>query len=419
MRWWKSSIMKEKGEKNLSTEPYKGVRDFYPESQSIQNYITDVWKATVESFGYQEYNASILEPSDLYRAKTGEEIVNEQTYTFTDRGDREVTLRPEMTPTVARMIAKKRKELSFPLRWYSTPNLFRYERPQRGRLREHTQLNVDFFGIDTIDAEIELISIASTLLTNFGMSPEQFEIRINDRAGMSKAFSEMGLSDDQTYKMYKLLDRKKKIDNFDEEAEKIIGAPLDLSKVKSIAVTKLIRQLNEIGITNVKYDPSIIRGFDYYTGIIFEVFDTSSENNRSLFGGGRYDNLLDIFGVDPVPTVGFGMGDVTIRDVLDTYGLLPEVISTTDLSICVTKPEYRDFATLLAKDVRAQGVNVSVNYSNKKVGDQIRYADNKKIPYITCIGDDEVKGETFKIKELATGKETEVTRNTVTEAFVE
>lgn len=411
--------MFEKGKKPLSVEPYKGVRDFYPDDQSIQSYILDIWKATLESFGYQEYSASILEPAELYRAKSGEEIVNEQTYTFEDRGGREVTLRPEMTPTVARMIAKKRRETAFPLRWYSVPNLFRYERPQRGRLREHTQLNVDVFGIPGIEAEIELISIASTLLTNFGVAPEQFEIRINDRAGMQKAFTEMGLTQDKIYQMFKLLDRKKKIDNFDEEAEKIIGAPLDLSQVKSVAVTELIRQLKEMGITNAVYDPTIIRGFDYYTGIVFEVFDTSKENNRSLFGGGRYDNLLDIFGVESVPTAGFGMGDVTMRDVLDTYGLLPEVVSTTDLSICVMKPEYRPFATLLAQDIRKQGVNVVVDYSDRRVGDQIKYANNKKIPYVACIGDDEINGETFKIKELATGREIEVTRATVTEAFVE
>ena len=167
--------------KKLSLEPYKGTRDFYPEDQFVQNYIFGVWRKVAESYGYLEYGASILEETDLYRAKTGEEIVNEQTYSFTDRGGRDVTIRPEMTPTVARMVAQKRKELSFPLRWYSIPNLFRYERPQRGRLREHWQLNCDMFGVDSIDADVEIISLAYDIMKAFGAKDENFEIRINDR----------------------------------------------------------------------------------------------------------------------------------------------------------------------------------------------------------------------------------------------
>ena len=151
----------------LSTESYKGVRDFYPEEMFIQNHIYKIWKKVVESFGYSEYTASLLESAELYKAKSGEEIVNEQTYTFTDRGGREVTLRPEMTPTVARMVAGREKNLIFPLHWYSIPNLFRYEKPQRGRLREHWQLNVDLFGVDSVDADIEIITIAHQIMTKF------------------------------------------------------------------------------------------------------------------------------------------------------------------------------------------------------------------------------------------------------------
>src|SRR5574343_1388711 len=159
---------------SLSTESYKGVRDCYPEDMAVQNYIFSTWKKVVERFGYSEYNASILEPAELYRAKTGEEIVNEQTYTFKDRGDREVTLRPEMTPSVARMVAAKRRELGFPLRWCSIPNLFRYEQPQRGRLREHWQLNVDIFGVFDLWAEVEVINVAFDLMKKFGASEKDF-----------------------------------------------------------------------------------------------------------------------------------------------------------------------------------------------------------------------------------------------------
>src|SRR3989338_2736742 len=163
----------------LSTDPYKGVRDFYPEDMAIQRYIFDTWAHVAESYGFERYDASVLEPAELYRAKTGEEIVNEQTYTFKDRGDREVTLRPEMTPTVARMVAARRRELSFPLRWYSIPNLFRYERTQRGRLREHWQLNADLFGVESIEADLELIRMADRIMKNFGAKQSDYEVRLN------------------------------------------------------------------------------------------------------------------------------------------------------------------------------------------------------------------------------------------------
>src|ERR1035437_10853571 len=205
---------KTKKTKKLSTEPYKGVRDFYPADMAVQNFIFDTWKKTAESFGYEEYGASVLAPADMYKAKSGEEIVNEQTYTFTDRGKREVTLRPEMTPTVARMVAAKKRELVFPLRWYSIPNLFRYEQPQRGRVREHWQLNVDLFGLDGIESDVEVISLASQVMKNFGAKDEEFEIRVN-YAGLLRFYLEGELKTDksQTIPLIKLLDKRGKITN--------------------------------------------------------------------------------------------------------------------------------------------------------------------------------------------------------------
>ncbi len=176
---------------NLSTESYKGVRDFYPEDMFVQKYLFTTMRKVVESFGYLEYGASILEPTELYKAKTGEEIVNEQTYSFKDRGERDVTLRPEMTPTVARMVAARKRELSFPLRWYSIPNLFRYEKPQRGRLREHFQLNVDIFGATTLDAEKEIVMIASNILQAYGAKNTDFVIRISSRKMLDYVLQEL------------------------------------------------------------------------------------------------------------------------------------------------------------------------------------------------------------------------------------
>ncbi len=249
----------------LGTDPYKGVRDFYPEDMAIQNYIFNTWRQIVERNGYVEYSASLLEPTEIYTEKSGAEIVNEQTFTFTDRGDRSVTLRPEMTPTLARMIAARRRNLKFPLRWYSIPNLFRYERPQRGRRREHWQLNCDLLGIAGIEADKEIVSLAYTIMKEFGAKDEDFEIRINNS---------------------------------------------DINNFKVIA-------------PNLVLDPTLARGQTYYTGIVFEIFDISKENGRALAGGGRYDNLLEMFDVEPIPAVGFGMGDITIRDFLETHKLGP------------------------------------------------------------------------------------------------
>ena len=249
----------------LGTDPYKGVRDFYPEDMVIQNYIFNTWRKVAEQFGYEEYSASILEPTEIYTEKSGAEIVNEQTFTFKDRGDRSVTLRPEMTPTLARMVAARRRSLKFPLRWYSIPNLFRYERPQRGRRREHWQLNCDLLGIVGIEADKEIVSLAYAAMKAFGAKDEDFEIRINNS----------------------------NIDNFKEIAP------------------------------NLVFDASLARGQTYYTGMVFEIFDTNKENGRALAGGGRYDNLLELFEVEPVPTIGFGMGDITIQDFLETHKLKP------------------------------------------------------------------------------------------------
>lgn len=390
--------------KSLSTEAYKGVRDFYPEDMAILRYIFDVWSATAESFGYERYDASILEPSELYKSKgaENEEMVNEQTYTFIDRGDREVTLRPEMTPTVARMIAKKRRELSFPVRWYSIPNLFRYERPQRGRLREHFQLNCDMFGIEDWSADVEIIALAHQMLLNFGADDTLFEIRINDRAWLDSIFTAEGFSDEQKKAMLLLLDRKEKIDDFNEQAKKIAGKkftlPRDISDESTLA--KVIRGLAALGITNVKVSPSTVRGFSYYTGTIFEIFDTSPQNNRSLLGGGRYDDLTSLFGGERIHGVGFGMGDVTMRDFLETHDLLTSNITAPMLMILPTDPENNIAAQQLASAFRAADISTAVDISSKKLGKKISDASDALVSYVLVLGDDEIRTKNYTVKNL-------------------
>lgn len=399
----------------LSTDSYKGVRDFYPKDKFVHDYILNTLSQVCESFGYESYDASILEPAELYRTKTSDEIVTEQTYTFEDRGGREVTLRPEMTPTVARMVAGRARELSFPLRWYSIPNLFRYERAQRGRLREHWQLNADIFGVATTEAEVEIILLAHTILTTFGATESDFEIRVNDRRVFEAIFDEVGIDAGTRKSIMSLLDRRAKIDNFESELEKLVGAHSEkLLQLLDTAATNpvledLVARLRARGARNVIIDTSIVRGFDYYTGTIFEVFDTSPENNRSMLGGGRYDKLMELFDADPIPTVGFGMGDVTMRDFLETHGLLPEFVSPTDIMLCVLSESAAEFADLTAAKLREQDINVAVNYSYKKAGDQIKAAEKKSIPFVACIGDHEVTNKTLKVKHLASHEETELT----------
>jgi histidyl-tRNA synthetase len=410
--------------KKLSTEAYKGVRDFYPEDMFIQKHIFATMQKAVEKFGYVEYGASVLEPAELYKAKSGEEIVNEQTYTFKDRGDREVTLRPEMTPTVARMVAAHKRELAFPLRWYSIPNLFRYEQPQRGRVREHWQLNVDLFGIESIEADVEVIAVAANVMKEFGAQKSDFGIQVNNRKLWNLICNFWGLTAEQQHKLSKLVDRKNKLpaEVFTSEATTIIGdkAPVFFSYINKenlnfadnrellaayTQVDILIESLKNRGIENVTFDPTLMRGFDYYTGTIFEVFDTNPENRRALFGGGRYDDLASLFGGDKIPAIGFGMGDVGIRNFLETRGLLPVYTPSALVYIALHDESLFAEANTLADTLRVNNINVAVNLSSKKLGDQIKIADKQKIPYILVIGQEEVQNKVYKLKNLASGEE--------------
>lgn len=395
----------------LGTGAYKGVRDFYPKDMYVERYMFDTMSRAAESFGYSEYGASVLEPVELYKSKSSEEIVSEQTYTFTDRGGREVTLRPEMTPTVARMVAARERELTFPLRWYTIANMFRYERPQRGRMREHWQLNADIFGVPDIEAEVEIIALSSSIMKAFGAHESDFEIRVSDRSILFSLFDELALSQETQKQLLLLLDKKDRAPHSDIELEKLLGDKTSAFREKikrassSTELELLIKRLKGVGVTNAIVDTSIVRAFNYYTGIVFEVFDTSGENKRSLFGGGRYDNLLELFGKKKIPAVGFGMGDITLRDFLETHELLPEYVPRTDLYLCTLSEKSRGYAQALAQELRAQDINVEVSLSVKRVGDQVAVASAKSIPFVICIGEDEMKSKEFTIKELKGGKE--------------
>lgn len=404
---------------NLSTESYKGVRDFYPEDMAIQRYIFASWAKTAEAFGFERYDASILEPSEIYKSKgaENEEIVNEQTYTFIDRGDREVTLRPEMTPTVARMVAGKRRDLKFPLRWYSIPNLFRYERPQRGRLREHWQLNCDIFGADDYTADVEIIALAHQLLIDFGATPEMFEIRLNNRREMKARFEALGIKDEAVQsKITRLNDRFRKIktEEYLRGLDEILSNDSLVEAVYAMvtnteagADNEVVSGLAALGITNVKVDYTLARGFDYYTGTIFEIFDVSGENNRAMLGGGRYDNLASLFSDEPISGIGFGMGDVTMRDFLETHNLIPASVKTTAPRVVVipTDEKLNLEAQKIAHLIRLRGINTATDIGTKKIGKKIADAAERGVTYSVVVGTDELSSGIFTLKNLTVSTE--------------
>ncbi len=416
---------------SLSTQPYKGARDFYPKDKRVQKYMFDVLRKAVEKFGYEEYDAPILESLDLYLAKSGEEIVNEQTYSFEDRGGRHVAIRPEMTPSVSRMVAAKRQELVYPLRWYSIPNLWRYERPQRGRLREHWQLNVDMFGDPHITAEHEIILLVDTILRDFGAKRSMYQIKINSRKFTDYVLLEyLSLDQVQAHTISKLIDRMQKMDHEDfivqldvlcTPSQREVGTVqrlLDVLSAKSIAdlpqsvkdhaslkeLEAIMNLLQEQGITNAVFDSSLMRGFDYYTGIVFEVFDMHPDNNRSMLGGGRYDGLVGLFGVEPVPTVGFGFGDVTLKNFLEIHELMPVLHPEADVYVVLIGDVYAKAQKHLSQ-MRKLGLNIVVDTSGRKIAAQIQTAEKKDIHFVMFIGEDELSTEQFVLKNLQTGED--------------
>jgi len=414
-------------EDKLSTEPYKGVRDFYPADWAQMNAMFGVVRGVLAARGYEEYQASPLERSELYESKGNEEIVNEQTYTFQDRGERMVTLRPEMTPTLARMVAGKRRELPFPLRWFSIGNRFRYERPQKGRLREFYQADIDLVGLPEGEADIEVMKLATTVLGAFGAASKDYIVRVNYRPLLVGACKAAGLAGEAARQYLRLLDKKAKMPG--EEYKAAVAAltksdPLALiesgdERIKPAkdAVDAIIRNLKERGVDNAVFDPTLARGFDYYTGVVFEIFDTNPENPRALFGGGRYDGLVALFGGEPIPAVGFAFGDVTLMDFLTTHGLVPASDAAPQLYIGTVPTKSDDESTRKISEPLANaarkaaerfskaGVRTFLNITDRSTGDQIRDALRRGIPYFFAYGADEAATDTVRLKDLATSTE--------------
>lgn len=412
---------------SLSTQPYKGTRDYYPEDKFVQNYIFDAWRRVVERFGYQEYGAPLLEPIDVYAAKSGQELVNDQTYTFTDRGGRIVSIRPEMTPTVSRLVAGKRQELAYPARLYSIANFMRYERPQRGREREFWQLNVDLFGADTTAADAEIISIADAILKELGGAPEDYVIRVNNRHFIHFMMTQyLGLDEVQSQQMIKLFDRRTKMtdqdfadqtllilhDENNDRLEKVLSLldarsiealPEELQQSEALtSLQELFALLGRHGVTSAVFDATLMRGLDYYTGTVFEVFDTHPDNNRSLFGGGRYDGLVGLFGAEPISAVGVAPGGTMLENFLSVRGLVPDYTTTTDVYIAVIGDAY-DRALSIAGQLRGRNIRVELEVSQRKLDKQLKTALKKRIPHVLFVGQHD--NEAYTLKDVRTEEE--------------
>lgn len=415
----------------LKIQSVKGTREFYPEQMALRNFINDKVRAASESFGYVEWDAPFIEPIALYAAKSGEELVKKQSFVFTDRGGDEVTLRPELTPSLARMIAARQGELTFPVRWWSFGPFWRYEQPQKGRAREFFQWNIDLLGADSPEADAELIAVAATFLRSVGLTPERAAIYVNDRRLVNSQLDALGIPAEKRVDALNLIDRRSKMDadKWDAYALEIgltqsqldglksVLADLDLWKT-SPELTRLFAALEALGVKEyVKFDPNIARGLLYYTGVVFEAFDVSGSVRRAILGGGRYDNLLADVGGQPLPATGFAMGDVVIGIVLQENGLVPEFHpSPASVLATVFDDSLRLQSIALAAELRRAGLNVSVYPEPAKLPKQFKYADKMKMKAAVTIGPDEAAQNQVAVKDLTSGEQVVVARADVVDA---
>src|ERR1700690_1670267 len=401
-------------------QPVKGTREFYPETMALRNLIYEKARAASQAFGYQEWDAPFIESVELYAAKSGEELVKKQSYVFEDRGGDLVALRPELTPSLARMIAAKQSELTYPLRWWSFGPVWRYEQPQKGRTREFFQWNIDMLGVNSPEADAELIAVAATFLRAVGLGPQQATIFVNDRRLMDSQFDALGIEQTKRLDVSNLVDRRSKMkpEAWDEyalemgltqkqlEGLKGILANFDLWK-KSGQLVRLFTTLETLGVKEyVKFDPNIVRGLLYYTGTVFEAYEMSGSLKRAMLGGGRYDNLLADVGGQPLPGVGFAMGDVVLGIILQEKGLLPEFVpSPASVLVTVFDDSLLLKSYAFAAELRRNGINAVVYPEPAKLPKQFKFADKMKIKLAVTIGTDEAEKGLVAIKNLLNGNQ--------------
>ena len=411
-------------------KPPRGTRDFYPDEMRVRNWLFDHFKAAAKSFGFEEYDAPILETEELYTRKQGEEIT-QQLYNFEDKGERKVTLRPEMTPSLARMVLAKANTLPMPLKWYSIPQCWRYERMQRGRLREHYQWNMDIWGSNGAEAEVELLCAIVNFFERIGINSTQVGIRVNNRKLLQHVLESAGINEEQFTPVCIIIDKMDKIPQeaieeqlrslgLTSENIELIQSTLSLKDLKSINETldnenPALNELNQLwelaenyGITEwIEFDASVVRGLSYYTGTVFEAFDKGG-TLRAICGGGRYDSLLSTFGGSDIPACGFGFGDVVIMELLSDLDLIPELPSGIDDIVFAMNEELRGAAMQVANKLRKNGRSVDLILEERKMKWVFKHAERSKAKTLVMITPNEWEQGKVRIKNLENKTEIDV-----------
>ena len=414
-------------------QPVKGTRDFYPPQKSIITWLYEVIKEVSESFGYQEYDAPFLESIELYAAKSGDELVKEQSFVFPDKSGNLITLRPELTPSLVRMIAQQQQQLHYPLRWWSFGPFWRYESPQKGRGREFFQWNADLIGVDSPEADAESAALLAEFLKKVGLKPDQVKVFVNNRRLMEEELKKSGIPNKLLGDVFRLIDRKDKLSENDWEA---YGADIGLKPVQLKGIQELLGSMDlwkgsqeldrfftavsALGVDEyIEYSPRIIRGLDYYTGTVFEALALSTDVRRSIAGGGRYDDLMADVGGDPLPGVGYAMGDMVITVVLEELGLLPADRDSSPAKVLVTvfdESTVQDSFQLSA-ELRQEGIFTTSYPTPDKLGKQFRHADRIGAKLAIVLGPDEIKKGEIAIKDLESGEQKNLPKDQAIDAI--
>ncbi|HMB00019.1 MAG TPA: histidine--tRNA ligase [Spirochaetota bacterium] len=417
----------------FSTKPLKGFLDEFPEQLAQTNWILQKVKKVAATFNYQEYDSPVLEPVDIFAVKSGEELIAKQSYTFTDRGKRKVIMRPEVTPSLARMVANVIKEKPRPFRWFAVPKCYRYERPQKGRLREFKQLNFDLIGDDSLVSDFEMISLVLALMQVFKVSNDKFKIYFNNRYLVDSYLALKNFSAAAKQNFYNLVDKSSKLEKnafrqmlkdifHNSEQTAFIERYLQLSSLDELvslikqeqpdavlpgAVLKLNTLLQQLNLDDVViYNPATVRGLDYYTGLVFEVYDTGTDINRALFGGGRYDNLLGYFANETVSGIGFGMGLPVFSLFLQKYDLIkPDELKPVVTVLITLDKKYFSYSTRVAARLRNQGETVAYATGSGSLKKQLNRALKQNAGRVIIIGEDEYNQNYYTVKDLASGEQ--------------
>ena len=413
----------------------RGTRDFYPEDMRLRNWLFDNFTNASLLHGFEEYDAPVLEYEELYTRKQGEEIT-QQLYSFQDKGNRKVALRPEMTPSLARMVMARAGGLPMPIKWFSIPQCWRYERTQRGRGREHYQWNVDIWGTTEISADAELISVLVTFFEGIGLTATDIVIRVSSRKVLEEVLGSLGLEGDIFAQTCIIVDKMDKLSSdviedqlsdlgHDSKVVTTIQAVLGIKdmnslqealKDESVAVSELnllFDAIDSYGISEwVEFDASIVRGLAYYTGAVFEAHDRTGEF-RAICGGGRYDKLLSTLGGKDLPATGFGFGDMVIKELLAEKGLIPELVSDIDDIVIPLNSDLRNAAVMVAASLRNSGRTVDLVLEDKKMKWAFKHAERIGAARLVLLAPDEWSRKMVKIKDLDTGEESEISLNDI------